>query len=225
MALVDNPKSQPAPEATQNARVIPGSPLAIIGLFVEVIRRRFTANNGLPWVYDPDIKKTQISIESAFVESNEARNFRPAIFVDRDDSTPGRTVVGDRAGLSMPNMVDGFWALMTVPISIECVAAKRGESAIIGDIVQFYLHSSSDLIQAKFGLHEMMPVVLGKTQPFERDEAIWATPITFSIQFPIRWSQAPIRPILRELIADIQGSGVESATEFFEKIVLSPTQK
>jgi hypothetical protein len=211
----------PAPVEFQNANVAPGSPLAVIGLFVELIRQRFNEDQGLQWIYNPDIKKTKIAIESSFVENTEHRNFRPAIFVDKEDSTIGRAVVGDRAGMNRKTTLDVFWGLMSVPMTIECVAAKRGESTVIADIVQFYLHASSDLIQSKFGLHEMTPVVLGKTVPMESDATAWVTPVTFTIQFPVRWTQEPVQVILRQIELNIQKSGAESATEYFEKLVFT----
>lgn len=220
MALTKDNKLA-APIEFQNANVMPGSPLAVIGLFVELIRKRFEADQGLTWVYNPDIKKTKIAIESGFVENTEHRNFRPAIFVDKEDSTIGRTALGDRAGLDQRTTLDVFWGLMSIPITIECVAAKRGESTIIGDIVQFYLHASSDLIQSKFKLHEMTPVTLGKTVPMESDNTAWVTPVTFTIQVPVRWTQEPVQAILRQIELNLQKSGAESATEYFEKIVLT----
>jgi hypothetical protein len=215
--LTPCPKTDPSPEAPQNPRILPGSPLAIIGLFVEVIRKRFAPTQNAIYTWDPDPKRTQLAIESAFNEDDEIRNKRPAIFVDKDDSTIGRTVVGDFAGMNFHSGKKGFWALSTVPILIECVAAKKGECAILGDLIQMYLHASSDLIQSKFGLHEMTPVILGRTQPFERDKAAWITPVNFSIQYNVRWTNTPAEHIVNEIAMTVAVSGYATATEFFER--------
>lgn len=219
--LVPDPLGVVAPEKDQVLNIRPGSSLAVVGVFVEVIRKRFKPEFGLPWAWDNDIKKTKIAIESAFNEDKEHNNFRPAIFVDRDDMVLGRTVIGDLAGQHIPSGLKAFWALQTVPILIECVAAKKGESAVIADLTSIFLQASSDLIQAKFAFHEMTPVTVGRTQPYPRDKQQWVTSITFNVQFDVRWTNKPTGPLIQEIEADIQASNVDDATAFFETIALS----
>jgi len=223
LPLTPDPKLLPAPEAEQPITIRPGSSLAIIGMFVEIIRKRFLATAELPWAWHSDIKhegSKAIAIESAYNEDIEQKNFRTAIYVDRDEQTIGRTVLGDFAGQFIPSGLTGFWALETVPILIECVAAKKAESAILADLVGIYLHASSDLIQSKFGLHEMTPITRGRTQPFPRDKNQHITPISFSVQFDLRWTNKPTAPLLQQISADISVSGFTNATEYFETIAL-----
>ena len=221
--FVPDPKLLPSPEAAQPINIRPGSGMAVIGMFVEVIRKRFPPEADLPWVWYSDIKEgasKAIAIESAYNEDTAQRNFRAAIYVDRDEQTIGRTVIGDRAGQHIPSGLTGFWALETMPILIECVAAKKAESATIADLVGIYLHASSDLIQGKFGLHEMTPITRGRTQPYPRDKTQFVTPITFSTQFNLRWTNRPTAPLLQQIEADISVSGFQDATSYFETIAL-----
>lgn len=225
--LVPDPKNLPSPEEEQQRFIRPGSGLAILGVFVAILRGRFShvANDDFQWIWNDDITKTKIAIESAFNEDNQYRNKRPAIFVDRDEQVLGRTVLGDLAAQSLTSGKKGFFALDTVPILIECVAAKKSESAIIGDLARVFLHASSDLIQAKFGFHEMTPVNLGRTQPYPRDKDQWVTSITFSVQYPFRWTNKPTTALLQELEMQIGASGCEDATAFFEDLVLRAPPK
>lgn len=221
--FVPDPRLQPSPEGAQHVSIRPGSKLAVLGVFVEVIRRRFAASVVPPdfqWRWDPDIKKTKIAVESAFNEDKEHRNFRPAVFIDCDDQTHGRVVLGDRAGQNLKTGLVGFWDLQVVPILIECIAGKRAESAILGDIVGVFLHASSDLIQAKFGFHDMTPVVVGRTQPNTRDKDQWITAVTFNVQYPMRWTNKPTAPLLNEIAMAVVASGNDDATTFFEDIAL-----
>lgn len=223
--FVPDPKLQPAPEGAQHVTIRPGSKLAVLGVFVEVVRRRFSASvvpHDFQWLWDPDIKTTRLAVESAFNEDKEHRNFRPAVFVDCDDQTHGRVVLGDRVGQNLKTGLVGFWDLQVVPILIECVAGKRAESAVLGDVVGVFLHASSDLIQAKFGFHDMTPVVVGRTQPIgdARDKDQWVTAVTFNVQYPMRWTNRPTAPLLAEIEADIVASGDDDATTFFESIAL-----
>lgn len=220
--LVKDPQL-PAPEGDQNVRIRPGSPLAVIGLFVEVIRSRFQPSvmgTTLPYVWDADIKKTKIAIESAYVEDLDHRDFRPAVFIDVENATYGRTVIGDRAGQALQTSQEGFFSLDTQPILIECLAGKRGEAFVIGDIVRTFLQASSDLIQAKFGLHEMTPLVLGRPQPSQKDKDTWIAPVTFTVQIPARWTSKPTVTLLQEIILKIAHSGADDATQFFTEIAL-----
>jgi hypothetical protein len=221
---VPDPKNQPSPEETQQASILPGSRLAVLGVFVEIIRRRFAANvvgDDFQWRWDPDIKKTRLAVESAFNEDKTHRNFRPAIYIDCDDQTMGRVVLGDRAGINFQTGLEGFWNLQSVPILIECVTAKRAESAVLGDIVGVFIQASSDLIQAKFGFHDLTPVTIGRTQPMGRDKDQWITAVTFTAQFPQRWTNQKTAPLLQELELAITGSTFDSATAFFETVALS----
>lgn len=221
---VPDPKLQPAPEQPQNVSLRPGSKLAVLGVFVEVIRKRFaidTVSGDFQWLWNEDIKLTKLAVESAFNEDKTHRNFRPAVYVDCDDQTMGRVVIGDRVGQNLRNGLEGFWNLQSVPILIECVAAKRAESAALGDVVGVFLHASSDLIQAKFGFHDMTPVTVGRTQPSPRDKDQWITSVTFVVQYPLRWTNAPTAPLLQEMELQITASGANSATEYFEAIALN----
>jgi len=225
---VPDPKRVPAPEATQPVNIRPGSAMAIVGLFVEVIRRRFTQESTLPWAWHDDIQSGGdhgIAIESAFNEDKDHRNYRAAIYVDRDELIIGRTVLGDLAGQHIPSGLRAFWALESVPLLIECVAAKKAESAVLADLVGIYLHASSKLIQAKFGLHDMTPLTMGRTQPFPRDKTQWVTPISFTVQFNLRWTNAPTAPLLRQIELSLMTSGFESATAYFEGIAVTGRSK
>lgn len=220
--LVKDPGLPVARTTDVNARVRPGSPLAVVGLFVEIVRARFqpsVVGSELPWVWDTDIKKTRIAIESAYVEDQAHRDFTPGLFIAVPEATYGRTVVGDKAGQNFGSGRTGFFALDTHQIAIECKAAKRGEAYILGDLVRVFLQASSDEIQAKFGLHEMTPLTLGQPQPRQADKDIWVAPVTFTVQIPARWSTRPTGPLLRQVIMRINESGTD-ATDYLTTIAL-----
>lgn len=203
--------------------IVDGSPLAIIGIFVAVLRERFAPGNGpgdYPW-YD-DQNDTGIIIESAFEDSNTERGKKPAIFVDKDQSVYGKLVIGDRAGHTFKNAKDFQWTLSTVPILIECVSGRKGESAIIGDIVQWSLHASSDAIQATFALHDMTPPTLGRTVPYEADKEAWSTSVSFQVQYNVRWTTVPIAPLLQEIAMRIQQTG-KTPSDYFIDLVTRET--
>jgi len=211
----------PRPQTPQNPlRITVGSPLAIQGIFLEIIRERFTTDAGIGIVWREDITETDIIIETSYNEEIEARNASPAIYVTRLNTAPSKETVGDRAGVRLPDHLEGFIALMRVALSIECVANDEGESAIIGDIVQHMVLASSDAIQETYGLHDIEHPVLGQTVPFEKAQTKWSTPVNVNIDFMARWTAVPIAPLLQQIAQRINDCGV-SANDHFRTITLN----
>lgn len=204
-----NPPPTKAPG--QSDVIVVGSPLAVVGIFVELLRLRFSDGNGpSDWPWDPNLNDTEIVIESGFASpQNTARGKKPAIFVDKDESVYGKVIIGDRVGIDWKNMGDYQWTLATVPILVECVASQKGTSAILGDVVQWTLHCASDPIQGAFSFHDMSPPTLGRTVPYEADKESWVTPVSFQVQYNVRWSITPIAPLLQELRTRIRSSGAD----------------
>lgn len=192
----------------QQKIIVDGSPLAIIGIFLAILRERYTTGNGpteYPWTEDPNT--TRIIIESAFEDTHAVRGKRPAIYIDKDESIYGRNIIGDRVAHRFTNAKDWQWCLSSVPIIMNCVASRRGESAIIGDITQWTIHCASDAIQKIFALHDISPPTLGRTVPFEGDKESWTSPVSFTVQYNVRWATVPIRPLLQQIILRISESG------------------
>lgn len=219
LAYVPDPKRLPIADRGTVERVRPGSMLAVCGLFVEIVSARFSLDitgDALPWRMDLiNPAKSTVWVSSAYNESDETRNKRPAVIVEVENAVPGRIVTGDRAGQRLESGLEGFFTFVTMPIVIDCIASKRGEAAVLGDVVQIFLHASSDLIQAKFGLHEMTPVGLTKPIPFKSDKTEYTAQINFSVQVPLRWTNKPTHPLLQDLVARIERSG--NAQEFYAR--------
>ena len=199
--------------------IVDGSPLAIVGIFVAFLRERFAPGNGpesYPW-YE-DATQSKIFIESSFEDNETKRGAKPALYVDKDQTVYGKSIIGDRAAHRFRDSKDAQWCLSTVPILIDCVSSRRGESAIIGDITHWSLHVASDVLQKAFALHDMTPPTLGRTVPYEDDQEAWTTPISFQVQYNVRWTVVPIAPLLSEISLKIQDSGM-GANEYLLELV------
>jgi hypothetical protein len=219
---VPDPELNPHPEQRQPDVIRPGSRLAVLGVFLECIRGRYSPPNVEPdfqWAWAKDVNTTSLIVESAFAEDVTYKNVRPAIIVDIDDATVGRTVLGDMAGQNLQSGLRGSFHLVTLPILVECVAAKKGESASLADITGIFLQASARLIMAKFSFHDLTPIVIGRTQPAPSDKTKFITPITFSVQYPLRYLEKPTVPLLASITAKIFESGVEPC-EYLETIAL-----
>lgn len=231
--LTADPKGHPRmPE--QQADVMPGSPLAIVALFTEIIRERFRPGNGLAWAWSenptsapeetnqPDAAR-KIVIEPAFNTRLEVRNARPAIFVDKGETAAGKVVIGHFAGQELKTGLRGFYSLGTVPIEIEVVSDSKGESAILGDLVWFYLLSGRELVRETFGIHEFTQPVLGRTGVYEADKTLWSTKILFEIQIDLRWTTQPISPVLKDIVLRFRKSGETNPDRFLLRQYITET--
>lgn len=228
MGNLDNKGQQLPRIAGQQADIAVGSPLAIVALFAEIVRERFRPGNGLNWVWDENATPTssedntvgaprKILIEPAFNENTEVRNYRPAIYIDKGETAAGKISMGNFAGQELHTGMRAFYALGTSPMDIEVVSDNKGESAILADIVWFYILAGRDLIRGTFGLHELTPPILGRTVPFEGDKGQWSTHITFEIQFDLRWRTLPISPLLNDIVTRYKDSDETSPDVFLLK--------
>lgn len=217
MGTINNQNQRVPRVAGQQADIAIGSPLAIVALFTEIVRERFRPGNGLAWAWNENSTPVateantedaprRIVIEPAFNENTEVRNFRPAIYIDKGETSAGKVAIGNMAGKQLHTGLTGYYALGTAPMDIEVVSDVKGESSILGDIVWFYILAGRDLIRSTFGLHELTPPILGKTVPFEGDKGQWSTHITFEVQFDLRWTTLPISPLLTDIIARYRDS-------------------
>jgi hypothetical protein len=202
-------------------RIVAGSPLAIQGVFLEILRERFKEHAGLYWVWRDDLTLTDIIIEAAFNEHLEARNKAPALYVYRLSTVPSKQILGDRAGVSLPSHKEGHGALNTVAMMIECISNDEGESAILADIVQFTLLAGHDAISREFGFYDISHPSLGQTAPVQRDQTKWATPVEFMVQFWIRWEQVPIRPLLQQIAQRLSARGLSADSHFIDTTINS----
>lgn len=218
----------------QQADVMPGSPLAIVALFTEVLRERFRPGNGLSWTWSenptpsPEEENTptaarKVVIEPAFNTRLEVRNARPAIFVDKGETLPGKVVLGHLAGQELHTGLRGFYTLATIPIEVEVVSDAKGESAILADITWFYLLAGREMIREAFGIHEFSPPVLGRTGIYEADKTLFSTRISFEIQIDLRWATKPISPVLKDIILRFRRSGETDPSKFLLSRYLTTT--
>ena len=201
----------------EGSDVFPGSPLAVIGLFVFAVRARFqdTEDSPLPWVWDetlvpfatedgfpiPDGSPRKMQIESMYNVSNPERNYRPAIYIGRSGGvvSANKVSVDNRVGTYLPTGFNAYHCYANMPITFECEAETSGESSAIAETAWAYILSSRDILRRNFGFHEVTEPVLGDTEPSERDDEIWITRVQFQVQYDMRWGVTPIAPKLRDL--------------------------
>ena len=219
----------------QHPDVFPGSPLALIAIFVETVRLRFSQDNGrkLPYYWDEDPTPRpgeentdeaprKILIESQYLQHPDARDYRPAIFVERGDMPFSKIAVGNRAEYDAPSDMNVYVMHATTPISLLCVAKDRGESMSVGEIVAFYLAAILPELREAFGFQDASLPVLASTQVYRRssnDIEEWVTPVTLQVTCKHIWREAVIAPRLREIRLNL-GLGTKGVDPILSEHVL-----
>lgn len=220
--MAGHERSRVRPKTAQDkTKIAAGSPLAIQGIFLEILRERFNEHCGLQWIWRPDITLSDIVIETGYNEETESRNTVPGLYVNRLQTVPQKMVVGDRAGVRLKDHLEGFAAIEDVAMVIDCVSADEGASAVLGDVVQFTLLASQDIIQREFGFYDFTHPTLSQTLPFEKDKTKWNTQVSFSVQFWIRWAQVPIAPLLQQISQRITLKGDTPTDHFVDTVINS----
>lgn len=205
--------------------VFPGSPLAIVGLWVLALRERFNYNIGepLPWVWTPNMRPEntedevplpdgsprKLLIESAFNVEKSARNYRPAIYVNRGRATSEKIVVDNRAGNHLPTALKAHYSHVSMPIIFDCESENAGESITIAETAWGFVLSTRDIFRKEFGLHDIVEPSLGETTPGTVDKTTWTTQVQFNVVYEQRWGTKPIAPVLREIVGHLEVAGSE----------------
>jgi hypothetical protein len=213
----------------ENPDVMPGSPLAVIGLWIEALRFRFNATPAepLPWVWrenlrpaddeaetplqpDPaDPHKTigsprTLLIDSAYNIEKAARNYRPAIYVGRGRVRPIKHSINNLVGEYLPTQIKAHHCLAAMPLMIECESESAGESSTIAETVWAFVLSCREIFRKDFGFHEITEPILGETTYGTTDKTIWTTIVDFEVQYDVRWGVKPLAPFLRDLSLKMQ---------------------
>jgi hypothetical protein len=214
----------PRPPEGSNSQIVLSSPLAVLGMLVDVLRQRFKNypinDPALRWVWDPDPKKTGIFVESGWNDNLEARNVRPGVWVERGQNVYTQSGIGrqDQVPVVLTQQKEYFHSFVETDIIIDCTAQNRGESMLLGSVVQDFLVASSNIIEAKFGLRHMSDSILNQTTPFEKDNTLWTSQITFRTYYEVRWITAPIEDVLNRLTMRIEDA--DKPEQHFVELVM-----
>lgn len=219
----------------EDVLIAPGTPLAVVGLFLAALRFRFSDSGDgepLPWYWDEsfnlqppedcpmsDDGKRPLLIDAGFNVEESARNYRPAIYVDQHaDVVPIKAVLDNRAGQNIPSGQKAYWMVAEMPLLILCEAEKAAESSIIADTVWFFLLATRDIFRGSFGLDDITEPTLSPTRPAEHDKTVWQTSVQFKVRVVLRWGTRPIAPLIADIAAKI--SEVGNSNLYYHQIAL-----
>lgn len=216
--------------------VFPGSPLAIIGLWIFALQQRFlySASMPMPWVWVDNLRPDddedgdplpageprKLLIESAYNVEKDNRNYYPAIYVGRNGGPvkANKISVNNFVGQKKETGFKAFHCLADMPITFECESENQGESSTVAETAWAFVLTTREIFREDFGLHDILEPILGDTVPVKRDKEVWVTPVQFNVQYDVRWGVTPIAPKLRDLALAISGQG--GAADYFVQLAL-----
>lgn len=205
---------------SQSDRVFLHSPLNLLAQFVLLLEERFSQKN-LPWQFNRDENQTDIFIHTEYSYPQEISNPVPRIIVGRGTVVHGRSAIGD-LDQNQPDLLqrEGYyhWGPGECDIQIHCVSENRGETSLLGDIVQTLIGMSRNEICKQFTLRDISPVMLQPTQPFERDKEKWQAAVQFRVSFEHRWFTHPAAPTLKEI--SFYSQSALDALDYVKRFVL-----
>lgn len=219
----------------ENVDVFPGSPLAVIGLWVFALRQRFTPDESfpMPWIWTDDLQPEigedgeplpdgvprKILIESAYLIEKSERNYRPAIYVGRFGGSLNaeKLSVDNKVGVRFPDQYKAYHCHGVMPVVFECESSSSGESSTIGETAWAFVLTCRDIFRKDFGFHEITEPVLSDTVQDEKDKEVWITRVSFSVTFDIRWGVVPVAPRLRDMALRM---GLRTNPDYFTTIAL-----
>lgn len=215
------------PHAPQAAQIVPGSPLAVTGIFLEVLRERFGEGQEVPWTWRRDVTLTDVMIEAGYNAELAARGTSVGIYVNRNQTVPGTIVIGDLAAARLPKLIEVFTLMMTSSYSIDCVSPDKGESALLADTVQFTLIGANNLIEGYFGLHSLGMPIMGQTLPFEHGPTKYSTSLSFDVQYQTTWRTQKLRPLLQQVMVRVTdaATGMDAAGNLTDTTLASMSQE
>jgi hypothetical protein len=200
------------------------TPLTVLGMFIEVVRARFTDHEfddpEVPWKWEEDFDTTGIFIESGYNVNIEARTTRPGVWIDRDQNIYVKSNIGrqDQMPVHIRKPIYLYHGFGEVDIFLDCTSPNRGESMVIGSVVQDFLQMTAPVIKGEFGLRDMTDVIMNRTIPFDKDDKLWNTQVQVRAQYEIRWFTAPVAPAFNSLLIKIRDA--DNPETYFREVAL-----
>lgn len=199
------------------------SPLALTGVFLDILRARFAPEYNMPWKYipgDAGRKESTISIEAGGNYHTENHQVRPSIYIVRNPISFGQVSIGDHFSHEQKHGSRMFYCVGQTGFTFYCEAEEGGEAEIISDLVLSTLMMGSDEIERTFMFRKLGPFSMSAEIKNRQDVEIFSIAVQMGLSYDVRWASCPIAPFLQEIIAKIKDSSYTNNDQYFMEIYL-----
>lgn len=206
------------------------SPLALVGVFLDVLRQRFHPDYGLPWKFtlgDANRNESTMTIEAAGNPLAEELGKRPGIFVQRNPITFSQVTLGDEFHSTMKSGARFYYTTAQTGMTFICEAEEAGEVEVIADIVLSTLMMGADRIEETFVFRKLGPFAISSRAVTRQDVELHQIHVQMGLSYDVRWLNYPIAPILKEVVERVgatYNNGDQYFTEIFQQSLASSQQ-
>ena len=182
------------------------TPIVLYGIFTEICRQFYSAAENLPvdvqHVWNKDIKKTQIWIDSEYKWEDESPEVRPAIYVKLGDISY-TSLTGRHDNLMRVNVEEGemhFSRNGTGQVTWVHIGRSKGEAVVLAGCTHDYLDALSKIIKddfcfQSFELVSISPMALDKESK-ERYRSMVSAAFTFQDTWTIKMESPKLKRIV-----------------------------
>jgi hypothetical protein len=170
------------------------TPIVLYGIFLELARQFYSDSNNIPIdvvaVWEPDVLKTGIWIDTEYKWEDETPEFRPAIYVKlgaiKYDSLTGRH--DGMTGMDLEQGEYHFSRNGTGTVSWVHIGRSKGEAVILAGATLDYLDAFSRVIRDDFCFQTFEVVGLSPMALDKESKERYRSIITASFSFQDTWS-------------------------------------
>lgn len=194
------------------------SPLALTGVFLDVLRERFNPKYDLGWSWLPGDEGragSTIHIEAGGNRHTEDYSRRPAIYVIRNPINYSQAVLGDRYVNRDKTGDQFFYCIAQTGFTINIEAEESGEAEMLADIVLSTLMMGSDEIERFFLFKKLGPFALSSEIRLRQDTEVYMISVQFGLSYEVRWATYPIRPLLKEILVKVRDGTYTNNDNYF----------
>ena len=194
------------------------SPLALTGIFLDIMLRRFREDAGLSWVYYPGDEgrvASTITIEAATNPEIESFGKRPGLYIIRNPVTFNQVAIDDLADHNRKTGGKQFYCVAQTGVTFAVESDKSGEAELIADVVASTLLMGSNEIERFFLLRKIGPISISSKAYTRQDTDISRVDIHAGITYDVHWSSTPIAPILKEILVSHTAAAYNSNDAYF----------
>lgn len=204
------------------------SPLALVGVFLCILRERFDVSQGLEWDYrgdssilaaaDDERNSSEIHIEAGKNIDTEDYGRRPAIYINRGPISISQPAIGDLLDSNPKIAKKIFYAIAQTNFTFSIEAELPAEAENIADIVLSTLLMGSDIIEATFQFRKLGPFALSSRGTMRQDTEIHQINVNMGLSYDMRWTTLDIGPLMKEVIVKARDSSYTDNNDFFTEI-------
>jgi len=197
------------------------SPLALTGVFLDILRGRFKPEYNLGWAWYPGDEgraNSTVHIEAGGNRHTEDFSRRPAVYVIRNPINFSQAVIGDRFLNTDKTGDQLFYCIAQTGFTINVEAEESGEAEMIADIVLSTLMMGADEIEHFFLFKKLGPFALSSEIRMREDTEVYMISIQFGLSYECRWATSPVRPLLKESLAKLRDGTYTNNDNYFISI-------